>query len=311
MLYALASLFYWVTLWLPLPVVVQPMVMLVDLAPRWLVFLPICLLPFGKVTRRKVLLYTSLSVVNIFFVMDFKLNWASSPPAGAQIVRVGAYNIGGGDVDYAKLLAWYRYQELDVLLLQEAREERLRPLLTDDFTLDCYGQLCTLSHHGLIPELQLDRRIMNGYGRYAASYQFQFNGRALPLVNVHLNTPRHALDTQRAPITNRGKFQRLFQRQAVESMLASELVKEGRETAIIAGDFNLTQQSTLYRRYWRDWRNSFSEAGFGLGRTKHSRFLGARIDHIIVGEGLKVHSSKVHPSMGGDHSPVVAVLSVL
>ena len=310
MLYSLASLFYWVMLYAPAPTAVQPLVMLIDLAPRWLVFLPLCLLPFGQFTRRKVLLYTSLSVVNIFFVMDFKVNWASPPALDEEMVRVGTYNIGGGQVDYTKLLAWYRYQELDVLLLQEAREERLRPLLPEDFILDCYGQLCTLSQHVLVPELQLDRRAMNGYGRYAASYQFQLNGRVLALVNVHLNTPRHALDTQRAPFTNHRKFQRLFESQGVESMLASELVQEGREMAIIGGDFNLTQQSTLYRQYWRRWHNSHSVAGFGFGRTKHSRWLETRIDHILVGERLRVHSSKVHPAMGGDHSPVVAVLSL-
>lgn len=310
MLYALASLFYWITLWLPLPMVVQPLVMLVDLAPRWLVFLPMCLLPFGQFTRRRLLLYTVLTIANVFFVMDFKLNWPGTPAAGAESVRVGTYNIGGGQVDYTQLLAWYRYQELDVLLLQEAREERLRAVIPAAFTFDCHSQLCVLTNHSLTPLSHLKRGVLIGYGTYAASYRLEGDAFALPIVNIHLNTPRDIMQTQKAPITNMGKFQRMFRSHSIESMLASSLLEGEREHAIIGGDFNLTQQSGRYRENWGGWQNSFDKAGVGLGRTYRMGLLAVRIDHILAGEGLRVHSSKVHPAMGGDHSPVVAVLSV-
>jgi endonuclease/exonuclease/phosphatase (EEP) superfamily protein YafD len=146
---------------------------------------------------------------------------------------------------------------------------------------------------------------------YAASYAIGFKGLSVSLLNLHLATPRHALETQRAPITNYRRFLRLHESQAIESMLASELLPaQDRGMAIVGGDLNLTQQSRIYRQFWSDWQNSFSDAGSGLGRTKHTRLLGVRIDHILVGEALVALGSEVLPPMGGDHSPVVSVISI-
>lgn len=310
MIYVLTSLFYWLVLYAPLPQALQALITIVDLAPRWLVFLPGCLLLFGSIGPKKAAVYALLTVANIAWVMDVKLNVTGTPANPATVIKIGSYNTGGGEIPPLEIIRWYQHQQLDVLLLQEARYQELEKALPESLALDCYGQLCLLTQHPFTRLLQLDRKLLTGYGRYAASYNIDIRGQHLPLVNVHLNTPRHGLQTQKAPFTNYGQFLRLHANRELESMFASQLVDEHKAVAVIGGDFNLTEQSTIYRRYWNDWQNGFGQAGTGVGYTKQTRFFGARIDHLLFGDRLVVHLSEVHPSMGGDHSPIIAHFSV-
>ena len=43
---------------------------------------------------------------------------------------------------------------------------------------------------------------------------------------------------------------------------------------ILAGDFNLPADSAIYRRYWSEYRDAFSEAGLGFGYTEWPRMRG-------------------------------------
>ena len=49
----------------------------------------------------------------------------------------------------------------------------------------------------------------------------------------------------------------------------------GESTApfLIAGDFNMPADSTIYRRCWSTFTNVFSGAGFGFGHTKFTQWL--------------------------------------
>lgn len=310
MVYTLISIAYWLALHIPLPLALQPLITLADLLPRWLVFFPLCLLFVGRLTPTRLVVHVLVTLLNVIMVLDLKLHLPDASGTPPEI-RVGSYNTGGANLDVTTLLNWFENQRLDVLLLQEAGALRLdKQTLPVHINDHCHGQLCVLSRHPVTPVKSLGRRALGGWGTYAASYTVNLGARVLPLVNLHLNTPRHALETQKAPITNYRRFLRMHESQAIESMLASELLPVAdRAGAIAGGDLNLTQQSSIYRRYWSDWQNSFSSVGNGLGRTKHTRLLAVRIDHILAGAGLIPVSSEVFPSMGGDHSPVVSTFS--
>ena len=60
---------------------------------------------------------------------------------------------------------------------------------------------------------------------------------------------------------------------------------------ILAGDFNMPVDSTIYRRYWAEFRNAFSDAGLGFGYTEwpriRGRLFGVRIDHVLTGPGWR------------------------
>jgi endonuclease/exonuclease/phosphatase (EEP) superfamily protein YafD len=77
---------------------------------------------------------------------------------------------------------------------------------------------------------------------------------------------------------------------------------------IVAGDFNLTPESMIYRRQFGYLQNAFSTAGWGYGGTKFTRIHSVRIDHVLADEQWQVVSCKVGPDVGSDHRPVVASL---
>lgn len=80
--------------------------------------------------------------------------------------------------------------------------------------------------------------------------------------------------------------------------------------AIVAGDFNMPVESTIFRRHWSDLQDAFCEAGLGWGYTKFTRKIGARIDHVLAGSAWSVKNAWVGPDVGSDHRPVVVDLDL-
>jgi len=79
---------------------------------------------------------------------------------------------------------------------------------------------------------------------------------------------------------------------------------------IIAGDFNMTVESAIYRECWSSYRNAFTMTGFGYGWTERAEISGVplavRIDHILTDTGLIPKMCQVGPDIGSDHLPVIA-----
>ena len=70
----------------------------------------------------------------------------------------------------------------------------------------------------------------------------------------------------------------------------------------------LPVESAIYRADWGWLDNAFDHAGWGLGSTKRTRLLGARIDHVLVGSGFVVDACRLGRGVGSDHLPLTATL---
>jgi endonuclease/exonuclease/phosphatase (EEP) superfamily protein YafD len=86
-----------------------------------------------------------------------------------------------------------------------------------------------------------------------------------------------------------------------------------REPIILAGDFNMTADSPIYRQTWARFDNAFSRSGFGFGHTErpfklNSQF-GIRIDHVLFGPDWRACRCWVGPDVGSDHLPLIADLA--
>ena len=90
-----------------------------------------------------------------------------------------------------------------------------------------------------------------------------------------------------------------------ESTAAKEWIGDPRDVDLVGGDFNLPIESAVYRRHWGDFTNAFSSVGTGLGRTKRTRLIGVRIDHLLVGSRLAARIASIGPDLGSDHRPLV------
>jgi endonuclease/exonuclease/phosphatase family metal-dependent hydrolase len=130
---------------------------------------------------------------------------------------------------------------------------------------------------------------------------------------VHLATPRHVLDhffDVSAIPTLGDTVRRNIDLRDRESAAARDWIGGPDVADIVAGDFNLPVESAIYRRHWGDFTNAFWHAGWGLGRTKHTRLIGVRIDHILLGDRLHARRTWVGPALGSDHRPVIAELRI-
>lgn len=139
------------------------------------------------------------------------------------------------------------------------------------------------------------------------------SGDSVVIGGVHLETPRDALEAL-AKLALRSfpgadAENRALRR--VESQLARTwIVRDDDLPVIVAGDFNLTVESAIYRAWWGDLTNAFSARGRGLGWTKRTRLFGTRIDHILVSPTVRVTKAWVGPELGSDHRPVIADLII-
>ena len=128
--------------------------------------------------------------------------------------------------------------------------------------------------------------------------------------NIHLESlrinPKEEIFTQE-------KSQKLLNRMGVgftNQQLQSEQVKSHSQNApypsILAGDFNNTQFSYVYKNIRNNYKDAFEEAGKGLGTTYDFKWIPLRIDFILYDPSLQLYSFTTHSESFSDHKPISA-----
>lgn len=79
---------------------------------------------------------------------------------------------------------------------------------------------------------------------------------------------------------------------------------------IIAGDFNNTAYSYIYKKIKHGYKDTFEDAGSGFGRTFDFKYFPVRIDFILVDDKFSVSQHKAFNTVKlSDHYPVKALLN--
>jgi vancomycin resistance protein VanJ len=128
------------------------------------------------------------------------------------------------------------------------------------------------------------------------------------LINVHLSSPHGALlevfkDSGKTLAAN--AHRRWTQSEAVRT-----LTEEVQGPVVLAGDFNTTDDSPIFREHWADFADGFAERGSGFGYTYLINHTQLRIDHILADPSWKFIHCWVGPQVGSPHRPLVADLQV-
>lgn len=142
------------------------------------------------------------------------------------------------------------------------------------------------------------------------------------VLNLHLASnrisgrelkPVQSLDLQ-SDSSQRGIYQ-IFRKIAASARLRATQAEQVRRTVdtspypvILTGDFNDLPYSYTLGQVGTRLRDSFVEAGYGLGNTYARGFPSFRIDHIMAGPGFTLKAHGVLRVPMSDHYPVVAVL---
>ena len=99
------------------------------------------------------------------------------------------------------------------------------------------------------------------------------------------------------------------QRRAQQVAALGAAAVAAKHPVVIAGDSNLPEWSSLYRKHLARWQDGFTNAGTGFGYTfPANRVPWMRIDRVLAGPELKFTSFTVGGRGGSDHCPVWADL---
>ena len=73
---------------------------------------------------------------------------------------------------------------------------------------------------------------------------------------------------------------------------------------MLCGDFNDSPNSFAYRVLSKDMKDTFKEAGIGVGQTYYGPISGLRIDFILTDTDIAVESHEVITAKYSDHYPI-------
>lgn len=288
-------------------------------APRWIAALPLLvLLPLAAWRSRFSLIPLLLGALVVFGpLLGFNLPLGGSAALGGATLRVITCNVEGGKHDSAALIALIRDASADVVALQEYPAD-LKLNLPPGWQMVQERGLAVLSRFPL--QRGITTQVYNPPNPWPSTNLLhcivKTPGGDLNFCSLQLPTPRFDLLPllDRHTLINPARKGQLlagtvYRRRASQEVRASLSGLSG--PTIIAGDFNMPVDSTIYRQVWNGYGNAFSRSGFGYGWTQRARSkklttIGIRIDHILAGPGLEVRTCTVGPDVGSDHLPLIA-----
>ena len=279
-------------------------------SPRWVVALPLAPLALAAVcfNRRAGVGLMLIAFVLVWFGMGFEVRGMladDSPHRDALTVMT--CNCEGRLKDPAVLKRLIEDEKPDLVLLQEWHAEGAAAVFGPGW-YEAKAVHCVVSRYPVKVIRTLDWKELHPSGAVAL-VEVQTPGGIVRVVNVHLPTMRNGME---AVIHKKWDGLKDLDALNADRNAASELARglmAGPEMpTIVAGDFNLTRESRVFRRHWGDLTDAFDAAGFGFGYTKFTSWHGARIDHILYDDAWTCRRCRVGPDIGSDHRPVIARL---
>jgi endonuclease/exonuclease/phosphatase family metal-dependent hydrolase len=101
-----------------------------------------------------------------------------------------------------------------------------------------------------------------------------------------------------------------FIKRAEQARIVSNHVKNSPYPVFICGDFNDVPVSYTYHIISRDLKDSFIEAGEGIGNTYIGKFPSFRIDYILHSKNVHCHEFDIRKVKLSDHYPIVGKFSI-
>jgi len=102
------------------------------------------------------------------------------------------------------------------------------------------------------------------------------------------------------------KMHHAFEKRAVQIAAVADFIRKSPYPVVLTGDFNDTPVSFCYRQVSDELKDSFVDAGKGLGQTHANILPMLRIDYIFHSEALKTLEHRIIEKDYSDHYPLVA-----
>lgn len=209
----------------------------------------------------------------------------------------------------------------DVVLFQEAFEDHaLLATVFDGWNVHRVNEYLVASK---LPLKFISTTFVPGFERVTAvRYEVETPMGPVTVFNVHQTSPRHSLTELKpwSPLTGTGveTVEQETTLRDVEAMKTrAYTAPEGLDQpVVIAGDFNMPNDSSLFRKHWGSLTDAYALASVGYGYT--SPCTGnklwpvntpwAQVDHILANQDWQVERCWIGTSAGSDHRLIAAQL---
>jgi vancomycin resistance protein VanJ len=266
-----------------------------------LYFISMGLLVICLVFRRWRVMVLQLPAL-LAFVVAYASLWFPTPrlAAGETQFTLLTYNVMSQNLEWARMEDVMRAADADIVLVQEfilEAGEYLEPALADLYP---YSALHYDVEQGVFSRYPILED--THWATYHGNYQrivLEIEGERLVIYNVHPYPPfwwsRNRLDPQ----LHHAEMDDLLSRAAQET-----------GAVILAGDFNMSDQSEGYARTRASYGDAFRTVGSGFGLTIPANFPTARADYVFYNGEIVPLEARLWDDVGNsDHVPVWVRLS--
>jgi vancomycin resistance protein VanJ len=288
---------------------------LLMVSPRWPFAVPAALLWLCVISARRwgpALAMTAATAALLGPLLGVRLSLPADPDERGEM-RLLSCNIHRQQVNPEQLAAFIGSTQPDVVVLQDWSSAEHDSLFAGSaWHVRRDGQLLVASRFPIARATSVDFGDGVGSGpderSAAACYDLQSPAGPIRLINVHLASPHTGLLTF---LQDQGRqLDANADRRWRESATLRNLVESSTDPVVLAGDFNTTDDSAIFREQWADFADAFSDRGLGIGYTYLNRHTQLRIDHVLAGPGWQTLRCWVGPAVGSPHRPLVADLRV-
>ncbi len=249
--------------------------------------------------QRSVLLVSALVVVGIVnigvILVESRYRVAPAAAHGGTILKIASVNVNFLNRQHALLDGWVRRERPDVLVVTEV----------DHTWVDAIEALGDLYPHRAIGRTKfvtmLSRRPWASFEVVSGPRarqgilvgRFDVGGTSLTVIGAHPASPVRP---------------RWVPARDAELDVIARLAREAPGPVAAMGDFNATPWSAPMRRLVRTSPLRYADLQATTWPTSVPRWLGIKIDHIMLGNGCAVVDYQAGPNLGSDHRPVMATI---
>lgn len=291
--------------------------------PRWMLALPLIpLLPLALWRRPRILI--PLILGGAIVIGPFMgLQWSFFQPrvSNDHVLRILTCNVQTGSFEKQSLVKLIEEKSIDLLTLQECPPD-VNLVLPEQWHRVQAGLLLIASKY----PLQAHEAVMGTHPPHVwprhslLPCSISTPWGKVVFASTHLPSPRYGLQhvLDRKTLINPMKADMITDETTNRRIIASSIQKVLNSQTlpvIVAGDFNMSVESTIYREHWSDFTNAYSEVGHGFGWSYQDSPFGVpmniRIDHILSRNGAVPLTCEVGPDVGSDHKPLIADIAIL
>lgn len=291
-----------------------------------LYFLPVVLIVLiGWMLRARLAFVSSISLMTLGIILygPWFLPKSSAPAEGS--FRVITFNVSEDNANPEPAINWLREQHAQLVLLQEV-DPHWFSTLQDELSNAYPFQVSLLTEEGQRGNLILTQYpVISVLPQSDDAHVFQriildIDGQLTTVYNTSLWAP--VADSEELDLSYKRRLWELvlsYDDHARNTQIAQLL----RETSVdanpylVAGDFNMSDSSSIYTALTAQMVDSYRVGGVGLGNTwpvVRSCGIGRlvpplmRLDYLWHSHHFQTLSAEVGPALGSDHLPVVATL---